>query len=308
MISFEDDDMPDIAAGLPIDDGPTMTTQLTPPTNDDGATRLLEHYRGKGLSQQAARELVDITPSSPAKAYDPNIPPEDLVATIITRPGNYDACLLGLAKAYESQRERIADLEEDVERLRPPETYAVQELFSYVGVDDRKIVFETDCEGGMDIELSGGTSDKCAGFRLSRGPSTQLAAILSEWSGVGAREAFVPTILVGTDSGELHVCIETECRGGLTITIDGDDGSYAVVIGPDATDDLARHLNPLAGVDGVEWKPVGMFCGPAGLVCLLTDGEHVRSGSIEFAGSFRWPFDTTPTHWAPLPKPPVVKS
>jgi len=126
-----------------------------------------------------------------------NIPPEDLVASIIARPGNYDACLLGLAQAYEAQRERIADLEDDVERLRP-------------------------------------------------------------------REAFVPTVLVGEDSGGLHICIETECRGGLTITTDGYDGSYAAVIGKRTTTELATALAKWAGLSVID----------------------------------------QPTHWAPLPKPP----
>jgi hypothetical protein len=217
-----------------------MTTKTpTPDTPTDGATRLREHYESKGLSLQVANQLVNASASKPVKDYDTNIPPEDLVVAIIARPGNYDACLLGLAKAYESQRERIADLEEDVERLRPREAFEVETLFEHTNSKANLTVY----------------TDECGGI--------YFAAVDLE-----------------------------------------DDEQVASEIPRDESLELTTALNKWAGLDGVEWREICTADKPPNRV-LLTNGNVVDVGHSSIMGAWNWDSVTVPTHWAPLPKPPV---
>ena len=61
-----------------------------------------------------------------------------------------------------------------------------------------------------------------------------------------------------------------------------------------------RALEAAGRPVGVDWKPLDECCGPAGMSALMTDGERVGEGTIEFAGHYVWPHDTTPTHYVPL--------
>lgn len=112
-----------------------------------------------------------------------NIPPEVLVASIIARPGNYDACLLGLAHAYEAQRERIADLEDDVERLRPREPFVPEVLFEFDSLNT-KVLIDTDLGGGVCIDATDTVTDHNVTTMLTREQSHQLATALAKWAGL----------------------------------------------------------------------------------------------------------------------------
>ena len=111
-----------------------------------------------------------------------NVPPEDLVAFIIARPGNYDACLLGLAQAYEAQRERIDDLEDDVERLRPREPFVPDRIFD-LSVEGHALEIFTECKGGLTVDVvnsEGGLET----LILDKDQSHQLATALAKWAGL----------------------------------------------------------------------------------------------------------------------------
>jgi hypothetical protein len=160
----------------------------------------------------------------------------NLAAKIVAKPAVYGAEIWALAQAYESRGERIADLEDDVERLRP-------------------------------------------------------------------REAFVPETLAFYSSGGIDTHIETERQGGITITVDGDDGSYATVADKAQATQLTTALAKWAGVGGVGWRSVDDP--PKAIVdVLLTNGSAVSLGLRHHDGVWNWSYAKEPTHWAPLPKPP----
>lgn len=158
MIDFTDDDMPDIAAGFPIDDGVPMN------------------------NTKAKQEAERVT-----KHTEVNIPPEELVTSIIARPGSYDACLLGLAQAYESQRERIADLEDDVERLRPVNPFVPEVLYRD---EDSDTDIETSPTGGIDIVQRDHNCDsvETSLTSLTKAEGRQLATALAKWAGLSVVE------------------------------------------------------------------------------------------------------------------------
>lgn len=216
-----------------------------------------DYYEAKGwpgISPEESQRLsAMLTPIAnpvfeirPMNTFPDPTPTDDiasrLAVNVSTNPNNYTPGVRSLAKAYEHQRERIADLEEDVERLRPKEAFVPEVLFEYDDVGD-------------------------------------------------------------------EIKIETGRTGGLIVfaTNPNGDGPY-LKLDKDTSTRLTTALNKWAGLDGVEWKPVGACCGPAGMSVLMTDGKRVDVGTIEFAGHYEWPYGNTPTHYIPLPKPPVVKS
>lgn len=225
-----------------IDDD--MTTQLdptpTPSTPDDGATRFLEYYKSKGLSLDVAQRLVDGIEESGHFESDPvGAAASEFAVKVIANPTAYTTAQLALAKAYESQRERIADLEEDVERLRP-------------------------------------------------------------------REAWVPVPVFKSSSAEKEIEIECLGAGLLRVTVDDTDEGCAVDIdlGEVQSMDLSYALLKWSGVGGVEWTPIDSGLKPPGRL-LLSNDNVVDVGHSSIMGAWNWDSVTVPTHWAPLPKPPV---
>lgn len=219
-----------------------MTTQLDPAQEkmdqDDGATRLLEYYKSKGISLQLAGQLVNAAASKPAEPDASTTDADmasDLVATIIAKPEMYAVGMQLVAKAYESQRERIADLEDDVERLRP-------------------------------------------------------------------REVFVPEVLLSHEG----LCIETKPDGELflSLRVIGDDFMHTT-LPAEQSHQLTTALAKWAGLDGVEWREIASDQKTDGKV-LLMDGDFISSGHTSIMGGWNWPGIRPPTHWAPLPKPPVT--
>ena len=85
----------------------------------------------------------------PAMHTFPDTPtPDELARRIAVTPDAHSQGLRDLAAAYESQRERIADLEEDVERLRPREPFVPEVLFS-INMSGPRFCIETECRGGL---------------------------------------------------------------------------------------------------------------------------------------------------------------
>jgi hypothetical protein len=88
--------------------------------------------------------------------------------------------MLALAKAYESQRERIADLEDDVERLRPINPFVSEVLFRD---DDSDMDIETSSCGGIDI-VQRDHEGRAIETTITNAQGLELASALSEWAGL----------------------------------------------------------------------------------------------------------------------------
>ncbi len=245
---FNDDDIPDIAAGLPIDDGSIMNTFPDPPKSpDDAATRLLAYYKESGVSLEVAQSLVDCHQQE-AHAHTPPDPTDasHIAVKISTHPDNYTPGIRALAKAYESQRERIADLEEDVERLRPREAFVSKTLFEGAGADVNgdKLTVETERRGGLNFQIEGAGDDgdyTC--LDIAKDQATQLTTALAKWAGI------------------------TVWRPISEVPPNKDD---VVAVGNKFAPSVTIYMK-----DAHEWHDECQRCGF--------------------------------THWAPLPKPPVVK-
>lgn len=180
----------------------------------------------------------DPTPEKPFNLED------ELVATIVAKPDMYAVGMVAVAKAYESQRERIADLEDDVDRLR-------------------------------------------------------------------TRKPFVPEVLFECEADGVELQLETQCRGGLTVTHRGDDGDYRSVLTALEATQLTTALLKWTGTgDSVEWRSVDdPPDGHLDQVLLMDDRNDNRSNVCSWhkvKGEGGWPFIMKPTHWAPLPKFPKV--
>lgn len=106
-----------------------------------------------------------------------------LAVDIVAKPDAYTTPMLALAKAYESQRERIADLEEDVERLRPKDKFAPVTLFEYDSLNT-KVVIDTDSGEGLCIDATDLVTDSNVVTMLTKPQATELASALSEWAGL----------------------------------------------------------------------------------------------------------------------------
>ncbi len=116
---------------------------------------------------------------------DPTPEPDEydrLAAHIIAKPGHYDPNHYNLAKAYEAQRERIADLEDDVDRLRPREAFVPEVLFEYDSLNT-KVLIDTDSGGGLCIDATDLVTDSNVVTMLTPEQSHQLTTALSKWAG-----------------------------------------------------------------------------------------------------------------------------
>lgn len=115
--------------------------------------------------------------------YRHDMKPCELAVHITTNPGAYGASHVELAKAYESQRERIADLEDDVERLRPREAFTPETLFEFDSLNT-KVLIDTDSGGGLCIDATDIVTDSDVVTMLTKGQSHQLAQALATWAGL----------------------------------------------------------------------------------------------------------------------------
>lgn len=217
---------------------------------------VLAYFTGRGMSIELARRLVDdaapmATPGNPTKDTMHTFPEPDINETasflavkISTDPDRFTPGMRALAKAYESQRERIADLEEDVERLRP-------------------------------------------------------------------KEAFVPEVLFQHSSSSASMIVETKEHGELFMSISSAVEGIPITITPEKGIELTTALSKWAGLDGVEWREIKGEGKPDDIKdlvdVLLTDGTRTGIGCwCPDWNGWNWPRGNL-THWAPLPKPPVVK-
>ncbi len=250
-----------------------MTTQLDPPTPGNGATRLLAYYKDKGMSPEMAQCLVDdprvqhpATPMPPAHTPELKIdsPDDDvggiehapksheemsaMAANIVANPNRFMPVSVMMARSVSALLERIADLEEDVERLRPKAVFVVEKIFETPYLGGRRLV------------------------------------------------------------------VETESRGGLNFEVDDEDATdyMCVDLTPEQTGGLAGALAKWACLDGgVEWRSIDDPPGDGRQVIFIDKDDHDLISSGHFGprhGCPVWGFGASkPTHWAPLPKPPVVK-
>ena len=108
-----------------------------------------------------------------------------LAVDIVAKPDAYTTPMLALAKAYESQRERIADLEEDVERLRPREAFVPEDIFE-CEADELELSFTTQSIGGLIVTHSGLDGDYAT--VLTKEQTTQLTTALAKWAGLDGVE------------------------------------------------------------------------------------------------------------------------
>jgi len=102
-------------------------------------------------------------------------------------PGGYPQNVRALAKAYESQRERIADLEDDVERLRPKGKFEPVKLFDYDS-GNTKVLIDTDVGGGICIDTTDLATEAEVITVLTKEQGIKLAKSLAEWAGLSVVE------------------------------------------------------------------------------------------------------------------------
>lgn len=167
-----------------------------------------------------------------------------LAVKISTDPDRFTPGMRALAKAYESQLERIADLEEDVERLRP-------------------------------------------------------------------KEAFVPVTVFKSSNANKEIEVESLGDGLLRVTVE-DENSHDYVgidLPKEKGLELTTALAKWAGLDGVEWQEIDDPPEDGVEVLRLHGNGYVDSGEATKHGYRNGGcLGTKATHWAPLPKPPAVKS
>lgn len=214
--------------------------------------RVLAYFTGRGMSIELARRLVDdaapmATPGNPTKDTMNTFPEPDINETasylavkISTDPDKYTPGMRALAKVYESQRERIADLEEDVERLRP-------------------------------------------------------------------KEAFVPVTVFKSSNAKKDIEVESLGDGLLRVTVE-DENSHDYVgidLPKEKGLELTTALAKWAGLDGVEWRSIDNPPDNDRLLLFTASGTTMTSAGYINSGIYIWAYDKAPTHWAPLPKPPV---
>jgi len=116
--------------------------------------------------------------------YRHDMKPCELAVHITTNPGAYGASHVELAKAYEAQREHIADLEDDVERLRPISPFVPEVLFRD---EDNDTDIETSIHGGLDI-VQRDHNGSAIETNLTKTESHQLATALAKWAGLDGVE------------------------------------------------------------------------------------------------------------------------
>lgn len=91
--------------------------------------------------------------------------------------------MLNLAKAYEHQRERIADLEDDLERLRPKDTAVAEVVFEASdGISDIKITSDGENCLEVSVDSTGGYHSET--YALDEHQSADLARKLADWAGI----------------------------------------------------------------------------------------------------------------------------
>ena len=164
-----------------------------------------------------------------------------LAVDIVAKPDAYTTPMLALAKAYESQRERIADLEDDVERLRPINPFVSEVLFRD---DDSDMDIETSSCGGIDI-VQRDHEGRAIETTITNAQGKELASALSEWAGTG---------------------------------------------------------------DGVQWREISDPPVHGVDVLMYGYGNYARGYMHGLGRCWAYGDSETPTHWAPLPKPPEAKS
>jgi hypothetical protein len=122
------------------------------------------------------------------RAQTPQWPGPDSISRfavkVIATPNAHTNSMVTLAQAYESQRERIADLEDDVERLRPKDKFAPVTLFEYDSLNT-KVIIDTDSGEGLCIDATDLVTDSNVVTMLTKPQATELASALSEWAGTG---------------------------------------------------------------------------------------------------------------------------
>lgn len=154
------------------------------PTTDNGATRLLAYYEDKGLSPELAKRLVDDPPLNPTPPWVPPAPdPDEFAVKVIATPNAHTDNMVALAKAYESQRERIADLEDEVDLLRPVEAFVSETIYA---ASDAEKEIEIECLGtGLLRVTVDDTDEGCAvDIDLDEVQATNLATNLARWAGL----------------------------------------------------------------------------------------------------------------------------
>jgi hypothetical protein len=118
------------------------------------------------------------------RAQTPQWPGPDSISRfavkVIATPNAHTNSMVTLAQAYESQRERIADLEDDVERLRPINPFVSEVLFRD---DDSDMDIETSSCGGIDI-VQRDHEGRAIETTITNAQGLELASALSEWAGL----------------------------------------------------------------------------------------------------------------------------
>ncbi len=118
----------------------------------------------------------DPTPDTPTLGV------ESFAAKIVAKPAVYGAEVWALAHAYEAQRERITDLEDDVERLRPREAFVPEVLFEHDG-----LCIETECCGGLSVATRD-DDEQPWHVVTDKEQSHQLTTALAKWAGLDGVE------------------------------------------------------------------------------------------------------------------------
>ena len=151
------------ARGEPRDPHAMTTTPETPSLMDQ---QIAEAERQRDLA-------VAVTNATTA---------DDFAARVVAAGTMFGEPMLALAKAYESQRERIADLEDDVERLRPINPFVSEVLFRDDD-SDMDMDIETSSCGGIDI-VQRDHEGRAIETTITNAQGLELASALSEWAGL----------------------------------------------------------------------------------------------------------------------------
>jgi hypothetical protein len=217
---------------------------------------------------------------------DPTKDLAELAADVMVHHRHNTAASVKLARAIPGLLERIADLEDDVEQLRPREPFVPVTLLRH---DDQSLSLEieTECRGGLMFIMDG--DDGSYLTVLDRSTSTELTTALSKWAGPGNYAEL--------DNDTRHA-LDVLGTCGLRYTGCDNCGGLRPGVG------FLKGSCPCHGAgtgDGVQWR--SLDDPPDDEEVLLTNAEmdYVTYGFV--SRPCEWA-----THWSPLPKPPEVKS
>jgi hypothetical protein len=133
-----------------------------------------------GTLTKSQQEAERVTLHKSAKPLDDNLQYISIIAGHVRKKsGLSQTAALELAEAIPGLLERIADLEDDVERLRPKEGFKPVRLFE-VKEGDRNLVVETEPGGGLDFESENPDLYICVSLTNAQG--IELAAALTKWA------------------------------------------------------------------------------------------------------------------------------